>query len=103
MNFLTRVVQGVSFYPLTGFYVGAVTILMLFSSDVINFQTGLIALTLTGVSMLLYSMRREVRTVHILVNSQRTEMLLRIDQLVTALTDAGVPVPPKRTEGVPYE
>lgn len=95
-TFLTRAINTVSFYPLTGFYVGAVAVLMVLAGGYIDLQVAILSVTGIFVGAILFSMHREVRMVHVLVNSQRTELIARIDQLTSALDEAGVPVPDKR-------
>lgn len=95
-TFLKRAINTVTFYPLTGFYVGAVAVLMLFAGDYIQLQVAILSVTSIFVGAVLFSMHQEVRMVHVLVNSQRTELIARIDQLTSALDDAGVPIPDKR-------
>lgn len=52
-----------------------------------------IVVLLTAVVGLLTKLRSSVKEVHVLVNDRMTEALNRIDQLIFALTAAGVKVP----------
>jgi hypothetical protein len=51
-----------------------------------------------------YGQRKQddaIREVHVLVNSQLSDVLSRVDQLKSALHDAGVPIPAKPSDVIP--
>jgi uncharacterized protein YoxC len=96
---LRRVIAACAFYPVTWTYLAGVAVIMSISEGLVSVSAGLIALSLLALLIALIFTRKEVQKVHILVNSQRDELVERIDQLVTALHDAGAAVPDKK--GVP--
>ena len=89
----SQIARSVSFYPLTGAYVGAVAVLALLSSNHLDLGTAIIAETMIVMVMMTVSAKRELRAVHNLVHSQREELVDRIDQLVDLLHTAGIAVP----------
>ncbi len=88
-----RVERSVVGYPLTGVYLAGTAVAVLISADLLPLAPGLLGLLVVAGLMLMVGIRREVATVHWLVNSQRDVLLDRIDQLIATLTDAGVVVP----------
>ena len=90
----TRIVRSVSFYPLTTFWITASVFMVLVAEKFLTLVQGLIMTALTALLALVYGLHRELKTVHALVNGQRTELLARIDQLVDLLKSSGVVVPP---------
>jgi hypothetical protein len=60
----------------------------------------IVALTgLIGAVGGLIALLRKVQAVHVLVNSQLTAMMRRVDQLTGTLQDAGLDVPPRFNGG----
>jgi hypothetical protein len=59
--------------------------------------TGLIS-AVTGLVVLF----RKVQAVHVLVNSQLTKMVSRVEQLTGVLQGAGLDVPDRLTNGAPH-
>jgi hypothetical protein len=99
-RFLSVIRNSAAFYPLTTLYIAAVLALEAAVSGLVRLDTAIIGLGIVTVILILASIYREVRyqraevkKVHTLVNSQRTELLERIEQLVAALQVAGVAVP----------
>jgi len=74
-------------------YVAGVLVACGVSVGWIRLDVGVVALSVIAVLLITVGISREVHTVHTLVNSQRDELLDRIDQLVAALHKAGVAVP----------
>lgn len=103
--YLRRVVTSTAFYPLSTLWVAAMLILSAVVGGALRLDVGLTLLTLSAVLIVVLAMRRDVSTVHSLVNSQRDELVTtikemgdRIRQLIVALQEAGVAVP--HDEGV---
>ncbi|HEU4539663.1 MAG TPA: hypothetical protein VFR23_00925 [Jiangellaceae bacterium] len=97
---LRAVVASVAFYPVTLVYLAASMTTVAVVGGVVRLDVGLLLLGLASVLVILISMRREVGTVHHLVNAQHDALLakigamaLRIDQLLDTLTEAGVAIP----------
>ena len=80
-------------YPVTAVYLGGVTVVVLVSESELDFAYGLLALTLVTLVAVMIAAWRELRTVHRLVNSQRDELLERIEVLVDCLRSSGVQIP----------
>ena len=91
--YVKRVTHSVAFYPVSVVYIAAAVDLSAIVGEAIRFDVGLVLLGLLAVLVILLSMRREVSNVHTLVNSQHDALVARIDQLLAALTEAGVQVP----------
>lgn len=90
-----RVITTVSFYSLGGAYLGAITILALYAGGIIPLATAFIAETGVIAVLQLTAINHQIDKVEKLVNSQRTELLARVDQLKDAMKDAGVAIPEK--------
>lgn len=92
-DYLHRLRQSVVVYPSTGIWLAGSTALIAMAAGKLRLDIGLVLLALLTVLLIQLGMRREVRKVHVLVNSQRDLLLSRIDQLIAALRTAGVDVP----------
>ena len=90
--------------PFTTFYVSAFSVIILTSAGKI--ELGVAMLTLTGMFLILLllglhrenqldtkAVKVELTTIHTLVNSQHTELVDRVEQLIRALNNANVAVP----------
>lgn len=101
-DLLGKLGHSVSFYPLSGAWVAGVVGAMLVSSGHTTWDRALYGYTLFIGLLMLVSMWREVRVVHVLVNSQRTELVNRVDQLTALLKHEGIDLPadPRQREGV---
>lgn len=73
-GYLRRVIRSLSFYPLTTFWLVSCTALGAVASDRIDLGVGLVLVTSSAVLLMLFATNREIRTVHRLVNYQRTEL-----------------------------
>jgi hypothetical protein len=72
---------------------GAVTV-----AEVVTLLTAVVVLATAVVT---WRTRKQVKEVHVMVNSQREHMVARLDQLAAALVESGTavpPVPPQREE-----
>lgn len=90
---LDTVRRSASGLPITALYLGGTVTAMLIVSHRLEPALGFVLMAVLFGSMLTVSVSREVKTVHHLVNSQRDELLIRIDQLIATLLGAGVEVP----------
>lgn len=93
-----KISNSLTFYPVTMVYLGGVGVAMGISSGWIDGGPGLLLLSMLTLIVVLVSMFREVQVVHHLVNSQRTALLERIAELVEAMQEAGVELPPREQE-----
>lgn len=101
MTALRKIVQSAGFYPITALYLVGVGLILLLVQGLIDLKTTMAILGFAAVSALLFAAwrelqkgREELTKVHQLVNSQRSEMIARIDELSALLTASGVVVPP---------
>lgn len=99
MSRLRRFTSSIAFYPVTAVYVAAAAASAAVAGRYLRLDLALVIVALVAVMAIQLSMRHEVRTVHHLVNSQRDELVARIDQLTAALVAAGLPVPDDRPGG----
>lgn len=90
---LRRFLHASALYPVSLCYLTAVLALVLTVSGALTLPMAVVGLALTAVLIVLIAMRREMSTVHRLVNSQHDQLVARIDQLVAALIAAGVAIP----------
>jgi len=88
-----RVRSSVLFYPLTTFYCAAVLATVGVAQRWFRLDVSIVALTVFAVLLLLLNIRKQVLDVHQLVNSQRDDLVERVEQLIDALHTAGVDVP----------
>lgn len=93
MSFLA---QHAASYPMTMLYLSGVACIIAVQEEVVTLGAGLILFTLAAIMAFVWAIAREVHTVHVLVNSQRDELLNRISDLIDALNEAGVDVPNRR-------
>lgn len=84
-----------TFYPVTTVYLAGVVVAVGIAGGVFDQTVGLAVLTAITLIVVLVSMFREVQVVHHLVNSQRDALLERITELVNAMHEAGVDLPPR--------
>lgn len=98
--YLRRVSRTATFYPVTIVYIAAIVDLTAVVGGAIRLDVGMVLLGLLALLVVLLSMRREVGSVHTLVNSQHDALVAtvramsrRIEELVDALHEAGVQVP----------
>lgn len=93
MTYVHRFAHSVAFYPVTIVYGACAAVIGAIAGHFLRADVALLLISLIAVMSVQVSMRREVRRVHVLVNSQRDELVARIDQLVRALRAAGVTIP----------
>ena len=93
-RFVQQFLHSPSSYPITIVYLAGLALAITVSEGIVDLSAGIAVLTLVAILAVLIALLREMRVVHTLVNSQRDELLLRIDVLVEALKDAGVAIPP---------
>jgi hypothetical protein len=98
--YLRRVAAAPAFYPASTMWLAAALVLAAAAGHILRLDVGLALLTLFAVLVILISMRREVTSVHELVNSQHDVLVARVEtmadrigQLIGALESAGVAVP----------
>jgi CHASE3 domain sensor protein len=65
-------------------------------TTILGFLTGILSLTAAALGVW---NNRKIKTVHTLVNQARDDSVNRIDQLTSAITDAGNIVPPNGKGG----
>lgn len=97
-------------YPITAVWLTGAVVAVGVARDWWDLPVGLVLLSSVSLLIFMISLKAEVVVVHRLVNSQRDELLNRIDTLVTYLVAAGVALPPgeteqetPETEGIPHE
>jgi hypothetical protein len=90
---LRQVRRSAGLYPITLLYVGAVCLIVSVATSVISGLAAICFLGFTAILLAFYATWRELRTVHTLVDGQRTELLTRIDQLSHLLQSSGIVVP----------
>jgi hypothetical protein len=97
---LRAVTDSAVVYPTSLMFIAGVVALEGVVADLVRLDTAIIGLGIVAVIIILASIyhevrgqRVEVKEVHVLVNSQRDELVERIEQLVVALQDASVAVP----------
>jgi c-di-AMP phosphodiesterase-like protein len=90
-----------SLYRQTVSYIASVIVLILVTMDKMRLDVGIVVLGIVAILIVLQSVNQRVQvvsdeldTVHTMVNSSHDEMLDRVDQLIEALSDAGVAIPP---------
>ena len=93
MSVVRDIYRSAGFYPITGLYTGGVVCALFVADGEIDLPSGLIIFAFLALTALLLAAWKEVRMVHHLVDSQRAELLARIDELSALLVKAGV-VPP---------
>ena len=93
LKMLRKPFSSLTLYPITTVYVAGVTVAVGIGLSWFDINAGLIALTAISLTVVLIALTREVRIVHHLVNAQRDALLLRIDDLVDSLNEAGVALP----------
>ena len=108
MTYLMRVLRSPSTYPLATFYAVAMIVVPLTVANVLRVDISLILLTCVAVVLILVANRRlsmvlrdEISQVHTLVNSQHTDLVERVTQLIDALKEGGVAVPEPKKDGTP--
>lgn len=85
--------KSASGWPITALYLGGTVTALMIVSHRLDPALGFVLMAVLFGAMLTVSVSREVKTVHHLVNSQRDELLVRIDQLIATLLAADVDVP----------
>lgn len=114
MNLARRVLRSLTFYPVTTIWLVSVGLLACVAGGALSFGVALVVVSLLALNVLLTATYRQASLVHSLVNSQRDEMVAKIDrmdvrhdrmsdtvtrmsgrigQLLDALTEANVPIP----------
>ena len=88
-----RAIKAPAVWPLTTLYLSAVVTISAIAEGYIDVMTGILALGMLAMFLLLIIMFKELHVVHLVVNSERDALVARIGQLVTALTEAGVSIP----------
>lgn len=96
-----RIAQSVVFYPVTVVYLSGSLILALVVGGWLQFDAGLLMLAAITGLVLLVATYRDIGVVHGLVNSQHDVLVRRIEQLLKALTAAGVQIPHDEQGGGP--
>ncbi len=95
--------KSASTFPITALYVFGVLIILLIQEGIIGVATGISTLSLITILALLVAITKELRAIHILVNSQHDVLITRIYQLINILNIADIDVPddPNQPKGVP--
>lgn len=88
--YLRRMVQSTAIRPVTSIYVVAVIIIVTVAEGWTRADVGVVLLAIACHFSITASMRRELTTVHHLVNAS---LIARVDQLIEALHEAGIDVP----------
>jgi hypothetical protein len=89
-------IKSPSTYAITTVYGAGVLLVVAVTRDWVEVEAGIYGLSALTLLAVLITTLREVHTVHVLVNSQRDELLARIGALTEALNAAGVALPKQR-------
>ena len=92
------VVRGPAFYPITSFYGSAVVVLVFTVQNFFTLAQGIVLLAVCGIGSVLIAAWRDLKIVHMIVNSQRSEMKTEIADLKKLLRSSNVQIPPSRAE-----
>lgn len=87
------------FYPLSTAWLASMTLLALVAGDTLDLTPALVIETVMILTLMFISLNRQLRIVHKLINSQRTELLAFNRTLIDSLKAAGLPVPDEPTSG----
>lgn len=98
MKLFDKLHETASLWPVTTTYIFAVGGLVTVAQGWVGVTLAIALLGLMTVAVILVSMRREISTVHILINSQRDELVDRIVELTETLKVANVHVPDSTTD-----
>ncbi len=85
--------RSASAFPITTIYGVGVFIFVLMQRGEIGLATGITSLSIIALLAMNVSISRELRVVHILVNSQHEALVARVNQLLDALDKADAKVP----------
>jgi hypothetical protein len=99
VTYLRRFLGSISFYPVSTVYLASAAMIATVTGRYIRLEVALLIEGLVAIIAIQISMHSEVVRVHKLVNSQRDEMIARIDQLIATLVAAGVRVPDDKGSG----
>lgn len=91
--FIRRLLDSPSTYPLTTFWLGAMSLLFAESIGWVTLSAALAALAFLALLLIMVAFRRDIAVVHTLVNSQHDDLVARVQQLTDALIDSSVAVP----------
>lgn len=86
------------FYPISTFYVSSVAVLILTDLEFFNLPEGVIVLAVSAVLSVQVAHWRDLKSVHALVNGQRSEMRTELADLKQIMRRAGIQVPPSAAE-----
>lgn len=91
---LKKLLDSPALWPTTGVYLSGVLAMMLGANGLVTVLQGTSMFSVLTLLILLRSVQVELRTVHLLVNSQHDALVARIGQLCDLLSAAGVTIPP---------
>lgn len=92
------VLHSPAFYPITSFYLSAVIVLVFTVQDFFTLAQGIVLLAVCGIGSILIAAWRDLKTVHVLVNGQRSELLTEIADLKQLLRQSNVQIPASPAE-----
>lgn len=98
MSLIKRILDSPSTWPLSTFWLGAMCVLFAKSIGWINLPTAFVTLGFLAILLIMAAFRKDVSTIHHLVNSQHDDLVDRVQQLTDALLSSGseVPKPPAK-------
>lgn len=96
---LRRFLRARALYPTLLAYLLTVGVVMAITRGWLTVAGGIVVLGVVSILDVLEQMRREVTVVHELVNSEHTQLVARVDQLIEALDRLGAVVPPNPRGG----
>jgi len=99
MILIKRVIDSPSTYPIATFWLGAMGILFAKSISWVNLPTAFVTLGFLAVLLIMAAFRKDVSTIHHLVNSQHDDLVDRVQQLTDALLSSGAEVPKPPSKG----
>ena len=92
----TKIVESVSFYPLSLAWAFGISAAAASTAGYVSYIQALFLWSVFIILMVITGMWRELKMVHHLVNSQRDDLVDRIDQLTVLLQTKDIDLPPPR-------
>jgi hypothetical protein len=95
VSVLTAIRDSSGLYPITQFYVVAVLVVIIAVEGWIGVGSAIAILGIFAALAILTAAWSELKLIHKMVNSQRTETLARMDQLEDIIVAHGITLPPE--------
>lgn len=92
------VLRSPGFYPITSFWLSAAGVLIFTVNGFFNLAQGIISLAVCAILSILIAAWRDLKTVQVLLNGQRSELITEIADLKQLLRRSNVQVPASAAE-----